>query len=55
MISFHADLSQMCNMREKAHLQKNYTPKGDPETIFGGAYYLVEVDDMFQRKYEIKS
>ncbi|MCJ1399461.1 Hydroxymethylglutaryl-CoA synthase, cytoplasmic [Xylographa trunciseda] len=46
---------EMCNMRERAHLQKNYTPKGNPETIFKGTYYLTEVNDMFQRKYEIKS
>ncbi|MCJ1431391.1 Hydroxymethylglutaryl-CoA synthase, cytoplasmic [Xylographa pallens] len=46
---------EMCNMREKAHLQKNYTPKGNPETIFKGTYYLVDVDDKFQRKYEIQS
>ena len=41
-------------LREKAHLQKNYTPKGDPETIVKGTYYLLEVDDMFRRKYAIK-
>ena len=47
-------IMQMCNLREKAHLQKNYTPSGNPETIFPGAYYLTEVDDMFRRKYAIK-
>ena len=55
MIAMQTDSFQMCNMRERAHLQKNYTPKGNPETISKGTYYLVEVDDMFQRKYEIKS
>jgi hydroxymethylglutaryl-CoA synthase len=45
----------MCNLREKAHLQKSYTPVGNPETITAGTYYLTEVDDMFRRKYEIKA
>jgi hydroxymethylglutaryl-CoA synthase len=45
----------MCALREKAHLQKNYTPRGNIETIKKGTYYLVEVDDMFRRKYEIKA
>ncbi|KAF8462972.1 hydroxymethylglutaryl-coenzyme A synthase C terminal-domain-containing protein [Kalaharituber pfeilii] len=41
----------MCLMREKAHLQKNYTPSGDPSTITKGTYYLTLVDDMFRREY----
>ena len=45
----------MCVLREKAHLQKGYTPKGDPNTIAAGTYYLTAVDDMFQRKYDIKA
>lgn len=45
----------MCTLREKAHLQKNYTPKGNSETITKGTYYLTEIDDMFKRKYEIKA
>ncbi|KAF6225811.1 hypothetical protein HO133_009813 [Letharia lupina] len=46
---------EMCLLREKAHLQKGYTPKGNPETITKGTYYLTEVDEMFKRKYEIKA
>ena len=46
---------QMCLLREKAHLQKDYTPKGNPETITKGTYYLTGVDGMFQRHYEIKA
>ena len=42
-------------LREKAHLQKGYTPNGNPETISKGTYYLTEVDEMFKRKYEIKA
>ena len=45
----------MCNLRHEAHLQKGYTPQGNPETIVKGTYYLVEVDEMFRRKYEIKT
>lgn len=45
---------EMCNLREKAHLQKNFTPKGSADTIFKDAYYLTGVDDMFRRQYAIK-
>lgn len=45
----------MCVMREKAHLQKSFVPKGSAETIVKGTYYLTDVDDMFRRKYEIKT
>jgi hydroxymethylglutaryl-CoA synthase len=44
----------MCNLRERAHLQKDYKPKGSSETLFPGTYYLTEVDSMFRRKYEVK-
>jgi hydroxymethylglutaryl-CoA synthase len=46
---------QMCLLREKAHLQKNFMPAGSTETLAPGTYYLTEVDDMFRRKYEIKA
>lgn len=46
---------QMCVLREKAHLQKNFTPVGSTDLIVPGTYYLTEVDDMFRRKYEIKA
>ncbi|KAL9128377.1 MAG: hypothetical protein Q9217_002931 [Psora testacea] len=46
---------EMCELRKKAHLQKGYTPRGNPETITKGTYYLVEVNDMYQRKYKIKA
>lgn len=48
-------LPQMCLLREKAHLQKDFVPKGNPETIVPGTYYLTGVDDMYRRQYEIKS
>lgn len=46
---------QMCVLREQAHLQKSYSPKGNPQTLVKGTYYLTEIDDMFKRKYEIKA
>lgn len=45
---------EMCNLRERAHLKKSYTPAGNPDTLFPGTYYLTEIDDMFRRKYAIK-
>jgi hydroxymethylglutaryl-CoA synthase len=44
----------MCELRKKAHLQKDYTPQGEVSTIAPGTYYLTKVDDMFKRTYEIK-
>ncbi|KAL8768646.1 MAG: hypothetical protein Q9209_005205 [Squamulea sp. 1 TL-2023] len=46
---------EMCNLREKAHLQKEYTPNGNPKTITKDTYYLSNVDGMFRRQYEIKT
>lgn len=45
---------EMCNLRERAHLQKNYKPKGEISSIVSRTYYLTNVDDMFQRSYEIQ-
>ncbi|KAI3406885.1 ERG13 [Candida oxycetoniae] len=42
-------------LREKAHLQKNFKPQGSIENIGEGVYYLEEVDDKFRRKYSIKN
>ncbi|UNI18141.1 Hydroxymethylglutaryl-CoA synthase [Purpureocillium takamizusanense] len=46
---------QMCDLRKQAHLQKDYTPKGDASTIAPGTYYLEKVDDMFKREYSVKA
>ncbi|KAI4604176.1 ATP-dependent 5'-3' DNA helicase hcs1 [Pestalotiopsis sp. 9143b] len=43
-----------CELRHDAHLQKNFTPKGDVSTIAPGTYYLEKVDDMFKRFYAVK-
>ncbi|KAL8998717.1 MAG: hypothetical protein Q9169_002272 [Polycauliona sp. 2 TL-2023] len=40
---------EMCNLRERAHLQKEYTPSGDAETITKDTYYLSSIDGMFRR------
>ena len=45
---------KMCNLRERAHLKKDYKPEGSIETISPSTYYLTNVDDMFRRSYEIK-
>ena len=45
----------MCLLREKAHLQKNFTPAGSTDALVPGTYYLTEVDDMYRRKYDIKA
>lgn len=50
-----ADIDQMCMLREKAHLQKDYQPKGSQDTIAKGTYYLTEIDSMYRRKYEVKA
>jgi hydroxymethylglutaryl-CoA synthase len=44
----------MCNLRERAHLQKDYTPIGETDGLFPGTYYLTGIDSMFRRTYEIK-
>ncbi|WPH02022.1 Hydroxymethylglutaryl-CoA synthase [Acrodontium crateriforme] len=46
---------EMCNIRERAHLKKEYTPEGKVDTITPGTYYLTDIDSMFRRKYEIKA
>ncbi|KAL8825555.1 MAG: hypothetical protein Q9191_004339 [Dirinaria sp. TL-2023a] len=46
---------EMCLLREKAHLQKDFKPVGNADTIVPGTYYLTEIDSMFRRKYEIKA
>lgn len=45
----------MCNLRKKAHLQKDYKPEGDASTIAPGAYYLEKIDDMFKRSYSVQA
>lgn len=41
-------------LREKAHLQKSFQPSGSIEDLASGVYYLVDINDKFQRKYEVK-
>ena len=44
----------MCNLREEAHLKKNFTPQGNVDHMFPGTYYLTEIDDKFRRTYASK-
>lgn len=46
---------EMCLLREKAHLQKDFKPVGGTDALLPGTYYLTEVDSMFRRKYAIKA
>lgn len=48
------EYESFCDLRHQAHLQKDYTPKGDISTIVAGTYYLEKVDDMFKRSYSVK-
>jgi hydroxymethylglutaryl-CoA synthase len=48
-------MPQMCDLRNKAHLKKDYKPQGDVSTIAPGTYYLENVDDMFKRFYAVKA
>lgn len=41
-------------LREKAHLKKDFKPSGSIDHLRSGTYYLTEVDAMYQRKYSIK-
>ncbi|KAK9461413.1 hydroxymethylglutaryl-coenzyme A synthase C terminal-domain-containing protein [Lipomyces oligophaga] len=41
-------------LREKAHLQKDFEPTGTIENLVPGTYYLTNIDGKFQRKYAIK-
>ena len=46
---------QMCLLREKAHLKKDFQPVGTTDDLLPGTYYLTNVDDMFRRHYEVKA
>ncbi|KAI5967233.1 ERG13 [Candida theae] len=41
-------------LREDAHLQKSFKPKGSIDNLPVGTYYLLEVDDKYRRKYGVK-
>jgi len=49
------EYEKYCDLRKQAHLQKDFSPKGDPATITPGTYYLDKVDDMFKREYSVKA
>lgn len=48
------DYEKAIHLREQAHLQKNFTPKGSTDLLIKGTYYLTEVDDKFRRSYAVK-
>lgn len=49
-----AEYEAAIELREKAHLQKSFTPTGSIEHIPKGTYYLTSIDERFQRKYAVK-
>lgn len=46
-------LEQALELREQAHLQKNFVPSGEVDTLQKGTYYLTKVDDQYQRVYAV--
>ncbi|KMU85042.1 hydroxymethylglutaryl-CoA synthase, variant [Coccidioides immitis H538.4] len=46
---------EMCLLRERAHLKKDFTPVGSIDYLVPGTYYLTKVDDMFRREYAVKA
>ncbi|SCU90991.1 LAFA_0F01244g1_1 [Lachancea sp. 'fantastica'] len=41
------------HLREGAHLQKDFEPKGPIDHLQSGVYYLTKVDDKFRREYAV--
>ncbi|OCL05919.1 hydroxymethylglutaryl-CoA synthase [Glonium stellatum] len=41
-------------LREAAHLQKSFTPRGEVDGLARGTYYLEQVDEYFRRFYGVK-
>lgn len=46
-------LVQKCNLREKAHLKRDFAPCGNLSDLCSGTYYLVKIDDQFRRTYDV--
>ncbi|KAK9473067.1 hydroxymethylglutaryl-coenzyme A synthase C terminal-domain-containing protein [Dipodascopsis tothii] len=49
-----AEYEAALELREKAHMKKDFQPVGSIDKIVPGAYYLTNVDSMFRREYAIK-
>lgn len=54
LIESPQEYEKAIELREEAHLKKNFKPKGGIEHLVKGTFYLVDVDDMFKRSYEKK-
>ncbi|KAH8695990.1 erg13, 3-hydroxy-3-methylglutaryl-CoA (HMG-CoA) synthase [Talaromyces proteolyticus] len=48
------EYNQACTLREQAHQQKSFIPKGSIDRLSSGTYYLTEIDEAFRRKYAVK-
>ncbi|KAK9370222.1 hydroxymethylglutaryl-coenzyme A synthase C terminal-domain-containing protein [Lipomyces kononenkoae] len=49
-----AEYEHYIELREKAHLSKDYTPEGSLENLAPGTYYLTKIDSLYRREYAIK-
>ncbi|SCU93876.1 LAMI_0E15896g1_1 [Lachancea mirantina] len=48
------DYEAAIKLREEAHLQKDFVPKGTTDLLQPSTYYLTKVDDRFRREYALK-
>lgn len=48
------EYEEALELREKAHLKKDFVPVGSIDNMFPGTYYLTKIDDMYRREYAIK-
>ncbi|CAI6551031.1 CFF_HP2_G0034790.mRNA.1.CDS.1 [Saccharomyces cerevisiae] len=48
------DYEAAIELRENAHLKKNFKPQGSIEHLQSGVYYLTNIDDKFRRSYDVK-
>lgn len=48
------DYEKAILLREHAHLQKDFSPKGSIDHLQKGTYYLSNVDNRYRRAYEVK-
>ncbi|KAK9468559.1 hydroxymethylglutaryl-coenzyme A synthase C terminal-domain-containing protein [Lipomyces arxii] len=49
------EYEEYLELREKAHLAKDYTPEGTLDNIAPGTYYLTKIDDRYRREYAVQA
>uniref|UniRef100_A0A8C3VKV7 Hydroxymethylglutaryl-CoA synthase n=1 Tax=Catagonus wagneri TaxID=51154 RepID=A0A8C3VKV7_9CETA len=45
------EFTEIMNQREQYYHKVNFTPPGDPNSLFPGTWYLERVDELYRRKY----